>query len=234
MNKKRYIEFIIIFIFLVSGFILINKTNFNKNFYNLGMKLLDRITYRPKDISNNITLGINKDLEKENNELKNLLVLKEEIYNLTVAKIIKREDWYNELIINKGLKDNLNINDSVVSNKQLIGRIKSIGNNYSVVELITSNKDTSKISVKINDTYGIVSGYSYKENVLIVDNLLKNNNISILDKVYTSGLGELEARGIYIGYVVDIANDEKALSKIVKIKPGIDLNNINYVGVISR
>lgn len=233
MNTKKYIYFIGIFTFLVISYVLLNNLDTKRYLYNFGTGLLNRVVIDDK-VSENITLGINKELEYENNELKELLGLKEEIYNLTVAKVINRDNWYQQLTINKGSKDNIKVNDSIISNKQLIGRVKEVGDNYSIIELITSNKDSSKVSVKINDTYGIISSYSYDEDAFIIDSLLKSSSISILDKVYTSGLGELDDAGIYLGYVVDIDYDNLGISKTIKVKPGIDLNNIRYVGVISK
>lgn len=232
--KKKYIYFVLILVLMISIYYLLNSTGIKKYLFNISTSILDKMIIEPKEITNNITLGINKDLEYENNELKALLGLKTEIYNLTISKVLKRDDWYNELIINKGSKDGIKINDSVINNRILIGRIKEVGNNYSIVELVTSNKDSSKVSVKVNDSYGIISSYSYDEDVLVINNLLKNTDISVLDKVYTSGLGELDDAGIYIGYVLDIDYDELGLSKIIKVKPGYDLNNIRYVGVLSK
>ena len=232
--KKKYIYFVLILVLMISIYYLLNSTGIKKYLFNISTSILDKMIIEPKEITNNITLGINKDLEYENNELKALLGLKTEIYNLTISKVLKRDDWYNELIINKGSKDGIKKNDSVINNRILIGRIKEVGNNYSIVELVTSNKDSSKVSVKVNDSYGIISSYSYDEDVLVINNLLKNTDISVLDKVYTSGLGELDDAGIYIGYVLDIDYDELGLSKIIKVKPGYDLNNIRYVGVLSK
>lgn len=241
MNKKRnkkkiYVIFIITFILIILlCFSYSNKRliKIHKFFYNIGIKIEDKLV--KKELNNEIILGINKSLEEENTELKQLLGLKEDKYDIITANVIKRDNWYNSITISKGKKDKLTKNMAVLDSNGLIGKIIEVGENYSVVGLITSNLNISKVAVDIindNNYHGILD--SYDNGYLIIKNIDKEANIEKGNKIYTNGLGGIYPNGIYIGEVEKIENDSLELSKIVKVKLNNNFNNIRYVNIIRR
>ena len=141
-----------------------------------------------------------------------------------IAKVILRDmySFYDELVINVGSKDNINIYDSVIYNGSLVGIVTKVNDNTSNVKLISSNYN---ISVKIGNTYGNLN----KGIITMVD---KYSDISIGDLVYTSGLDNILS-DIYIGKVKDISLDEDGLSNKVIIEYE-DNSNLNYVYVVGK
>lgn len=141
-----------------------------------------------------------------------------------IAKVILRDmySFYDELVINVGSKDNINIYDSVICNGSLVGIVTKVNDNTSNVKLISSNYN---ISVKIGNTYGNLN----KGIITMVD---KYSDISIGDLVYTSGLDNILS-DIYIGKVIDISLDEDGLSNKVIIEYE-DNNYLNYVYVVGK
>ena len=243
INKKRIknksklpLIILMITILIFTMYITYNSKilkNIHMFFNNIGYKLESLLIIKIPQINNNILIGIDDELLKENIELKNLLNLKNDYYNMVTCNVIKRDiDWFNTITINKGKKDNIDINMAVIDSIGLIGRISEVGEDYSIVELISNNN--SKISVSINDTYGILDSYDKDNSVLIVKNVNKNNNIEIGNKVYTNGIGGIYPAGIYIGDVIDIISDKEDLSKILKVSVSNNFNNIRYVNVIRR
>lgn len=159
-------------------------------------------------------------------------VLKKELNDLVntnyeegiIAKVILRDmySFYDELVINVGSKDNINIYDSVICNGSLVGIVTKVNDNTSNVKLISSNYN---ISVKIGNTYGNLN----KGVVTMVD---KYSDISVGDLVYTSGLDNILGN-IYIGKVKEISLDEDRLSNKVIIEYE-DNNYLNYVYVVGK
>ena len=141
-----------------------------------------------------------------------------------IAKVILRDmySFYDELVINVGSKDNINIYDSVICNGSLVGIVTKVNDKTSNVKLISSNYN---ISVKIGNTYGNLN----KGIITMVD---KYSDISIGDLVYTSGLDNILS-DIYIGKVKDISLDEDGLSNKVIIEYE-DNCNLNYVYVVGK
>lgn len=203
-------------------------------FNNIASRIENLLIIKNPPINNNILIGIDDELLKENIELKNLLNIKNDYYNMITCNVIKRDiTWYNTLTINKGKKDNIRVNMAVIDSNGLIGKISEVGNDYSIVELISSNNNT-KISVSINDIHGILDSYNKNDNILTIKNINKNSDIKVGDKVYTNGIGGIYPAGIYIGEVIDITNDKDDLSKLLKVSTSSNYNSIRYVNVIRR
>lgn len=247
INKKRKHNNLTISVIILTSFLLVISMYIFYNykylydlhifFKNIGANIENVFTIKISESSNNLLIGIDDELLKENMDLKEMLDLKKNNYDMLTCSVIARDiTWYNTLTINKGKKSNLDVGIAVVDKNGLIGRISEVGNDYSVVELIT-NKNFTKIAVDIKgleENHGILDSYNANDNELIIKNVNKNSNISISDKVYTNGLGGIYPAGLYIGEVVSIEKDNLDLSKVLKVKISADFDNIRYVNVIRR
>ncbi len=167
--------------------------------------------------------------ENEYNKLQKLFNIPYDNYNITYSKIIKRDiyDFFDVVTINKGKKDNINKGDVVVNDLGVIGVVSAVKNNFSEVNLLT-NKKTS-LSVKINDSYGILTS---EDNKIIIKNIKLGKEFKVGDKVYTSGLTDIK-EGLLIGSVKEIKKDNLELEYIIEVNTSVNFNNISYVGVIS-
>lgn len=211
-NVKYYYPLIILFlIFIFSSsinnfLIKINPNLNNSELVNAEYKILEN--------KYNKLLEANNFLEKSD-------------LNIIISQI-KYRNIYNfkeEITIYKGYLDGIKKDSLVISNDGLIGVIKDTYKHTSIVRLITNKY--SNISVKINDSYGILK---YQDNSLIVANLSNYEKINIGDLIYTSGIGNLPG-DIYIGKVEDISLNNTNIEKIIKVDLAADINNINYLYV---
>ena len=177
----------------------------------------------------NITNNYCTSLEKDYNELLKINEFNiNSNLNLIISKVYLRDIYnFNTLTIYKGSNSGIKEGLAVINNNGLIGTIKSVSAESSVVQLITNNN--SNISVRINNSYGILK---MDNGTLVVKDLVASSDISIGDKIYTSGLGNLPS-DIYIGIVKDISLNNTQIEKIIKVSLAVDLNNINYVLVVS-
>lgn len=150
--------------------------------------------------------------------------------NYILSKVIYRDvyDFYNEILINKGESDNVKKGDAIVSTKGLVGVISKVNKNSSYVNVLY-NKNL-KVSVSINDTYGILESINNK---LYVTNVLSDSIINIGDIVYTSGLTSITGN-IPVGIVKSISTTKDKLTKIIEVKEISNLKDIDYVVIISN
>lgn len=148
--------------------------------------------------------------------------------NLIMSKVYLRNiyEFKNTVMIYKGKGDGIVEGMAVISDMGLIGVVDNTLASSSEVRLITNK--SSNISVKVGDNYGILK---MADGVLVVSNLQTYDVINIGDKVYTSGIGNLPG-DIYVGEVTKINVNATEIEKIVEVKPGVDLDNINYVLVV--
>lgn len=238
-NKTKLPIIILTSILLITAMFVFNYYNYMYElklvFRNLGASIQNALVLKTSNISNQIIIGIDSELIEENIELKKMLGITINNYSFITCSIINRDiAWNNTLTLNKGKKDSIDIDMAVINNNGLIGRIVEVGDNYSVVELIT-NKNFNKIAVDIKgveENTGILD--KHDDNYLIIKNVNKNANINIGDKVYTNGLGGIYPAGIYIGEVIEIRSDSLDLSKELKIKINKMYNNMRYVNVVRR
>ncbi len=193
-----------------------------------------------------------KRLESENRDLRNIIgksdyLLKEEKllestkYDLVNAEVIGREpeNWFDVFTIDKGKNDGLEIGNTVIEaveidsnvyQEGLVGRIVDIGDNWAKVVSITNEKNSVAFKILRTQDGGIISGSSDN----IVEGLLFDYEAEVIigDLVYTSGLGEVYQKDIFIGEVTDIIDNQEELTKKIIIKPAVNFKKLYNVYVI--
>jgi len=241
-KKNFFVVGFIVFFFILIYMFGSGKKNYlviEKITHELGSYFEKIFISKKENISNNVIVSINEQLESEVNELKKMLDLDINNYKFIHANVIKRDvDWYHEITIDKGKKDGIKLDMAVISNNGLIGRIIKTTNSSSVIKLLSSSNSDMKVAITVktndNEINGIIDDYLENEKLIQVNNILKTANIEIGDKVYTNGLGGIYPSGIYIGEVVDVLQDDLGLNKILKVKTDTSFSNIRYVSVIDR
>lgn len=198
----------------------------------------------------------NKDLTKENIELKNKILeydkLKEENnrlrdvlnfkdsknnYDYIGCEIIgySGESFSEGYIIDKGEKDGLKKDMVVISDKGLVGQVTSTGSNWAIVEsLLNENIAVSVMVNSTRETTGILKGYVTRTNngLTKVTNLPLNSEIKEGDVILTSGLGQVYPKEIRIGEVTSVETDEIKVMKTAIVKPYVDFNKLEDLFVI--
>lgn len=224
----------IMFLIVISIFLLFISFS-----YDISFRFINSIFYYPfSNLTNStdiIGMNINSELEKELSSLKDDLsipfVLSD--YSLINGVVISRNPsyWLDEIIVNKGIDSGIEEGMCVVIGEGVVGYVKDVYSNYSVVVLITNNS-FNNTSVRINDSYLILE-YDKNGN-MIVRQLDNNLSINEGDVVFTSGLTNKYPSGITIGYVSRIENNSYDTGKILYISLYYDINDIKYVSFLKR
>lgn len=184
----------------------------------------------------------NEELKSQLSEMKKLLDLKNVLsdYEHINATVIGRDlaYWYDNIIIDKGENDGIEINMPVVVADGLIGKVVKTSSFNSTVRLLTANDSNDKISVKIKNNddyiYGILSNYDSKNNLYIIEGISQNIDIMEDSLVTTTGMGDIFPAGIVIGKVKGINTDNFDLSKVLEVKSDVNFDSINYVSILKR
>lgn len=176
------------------------------------------LRYDDKEYINSKILEIeNIELKNKYKELSKFINGDIKNFNYVIGKVRYRDlySFYEKIIVNVS---DVNVGEAVVNSEGLIGIISDVKDNNVSVRLLTSKYN---VSVSIGECYGNLSNGK-------VDMIEKECNVSVGDKIYTSGLNDI-VKGIYVGEVSNIIEDELGLILDVKL---IDNRNLNYVGVI--
>lgn len=206
MKKNKIVIFfcvVIIVLFISNLICFVKNTDIVKN------KLFE--TYLNSDL---------KSLKAENDNLKSILKIKKLNENIVVfrAYMINPYESFVGITNNKKIKTG----DPVYSEAGLIGFVKKIYRNEILIESLNVTK--SKISVVVNDKYGLIS---CDKNNCTLEGLL-STDIKKGDIVYTSGLAKAK-KGMKVGVITKIDNKDS----IFKTKATIDINasykKLNYL-----
>lgn len=180
-------------------------------------------------------------LEKENKALKKELEMKDiSQFNPISATVIARspDQWRNTIIIDKGKKSGMKENMAVITSEGLVGRIKKANQFSSQVELISTSVKTSKLSVDIqqdgDSIFGMINRYDESKGLLVISDIDNKYKVKKGSKVVTNGLGDQLPKGILVGKVEKVENDEYGLSKVAYIKTSTNIKDLNHVYVAKR
>ncbi|MBM6821688.1 rod shape-determining protein MreC [Fusobacterium mortiferum] len=187
-----------------------------------------------EQIKYDILLSYNEKILEENKRLQEILKIKEEKnLNLRVTKVNFRNpsNLYTRFYINLGKKDGVKKNMIVLSGETLIGKVGRVYENYSIVDMITSeNFNVSALTE--SQMLGIVKGSDEEDGTLYFEANTFQNNIEIGEKIYTSGISEIYPKGLYIGKVSEIDEDNGELFRSIKVKNDIDILSMMEVLIL--
>ena len=177
----------------------------------------------------------------ELHNLRTLLQLDEQYgeYEKTGARIIARDsgNWYSGFIVNKGYEDGISVDMNVIAEGGLVGRISSVGPNWSRVTSIISDNANVSASVLATGDKLMVSGdlKLMAEGVISFSQLLDSESVvAVGDKIVTSHISDKYLPGILIGYIHTIQQDANHLTKSGYITPAVDFEHLEEVLVITQ
>ncbi|WHY76342.1 rod shape-determining protein MreC [Neobacillus sp. WH10] len=177
-----------------------------------------------------------QELKKENKELRDVLGEKKTLrdYEPLPATVIGRnpDRWHEMIIIDKGKIHGVKKNMAVVTANGLIGKVKSVTQFSSTVQLLSSMDPKNRISAIVQgetDVHGLVEGYDQEKKLLMVKAIPSGAKIEKGQTVITSGLGGIFPAGLPIGKVVEVKQDQYGLNQTALVKPGADFYDIKNV-----
>lgn len=186
----------------------------------------------------------NETLKQENKQLKQQLSLNKSLTSYTdiSAYVISRSPstWQNQIVISKGSNAGITKGSAVVSDKGLIGRVMEVNKNNSKVELVTTQDDAAdRFAVQLIDNNGqtvngLITGYDTDTNLLVMGQITSKENVKKGTQVITSGLGGTTPKGLFVGTVEKVVNQQAGLPTKIYIKPAADMTNLNVVTVVKR
>ena len=174
----------------------------------------------------------------ENARLRALLGYKQAAmqFDLVAARVIGREadSWSHMIVIDRGTADGVKENMAVVTEKGLVGHVIEAGPNYAKVQLILDPRSSVGTLVQRAESrvVGIVEGDPANPMMPRMINVPKNADIEEGDIIVTSGFGGMYPKGLVVGLVSSLENDEAGLLKIALLEPAVDFQKLEDVAVI--
>ena len=195
-----------------------------------------------KNENNNLQSKINEmqGLQQENDRLKKMLKLQEKSVdiNMLAAKVAAQDptNWYSTFTINRGEKDGVKKNQAVVdADRNLVGQISEVGENWAKVITILDPQSSVGVMIKRSKEIGILEGNSNLryEGKCRLGYIARDTDIQNDDIVETSGLGGVFPRGLVIGKVAEVYDENATMSKAATIEPLANVKKMNEVFVVT-
>jgi len=167
--------------------------------------------------------------------LKKLLELKEIFsYEMIPSLVISREpgNWFNSIIIDKGITDGVEKNMAVATHRGLVGRVVSVDSRTAKILLILDQRSAVGGMTQRSRDIGVVKGS--ESNYCYIEYLSNDADVKINDVVITSGLGSIFPKGIIIGKIVGIKKESHDLFQKVIVRPEVDFTKLEEVFVVKK
>ena len=174
----------------------------------------------------------------ENQRLRNLLSYKQTAvqFDLVAASVIGRESssWTSVILINRGTLDGVANNMAVVTELGLVGHVMEAGLNSAKVQLLIDPRSSVGTIIQRPESRvaGIVEGDIKNPYAPRMVNIPKDSDVKVEDMVVTSGFGGVYPKGLVVGKVIEIHNEEGGLLKYGVIDTSVDFQKLEDVAVI--
>ncbi len=170
------------------------------------------------------------ELDIENKRLLKILNLQENSsHKFIVSRVIGKEptNWLNSLIIDKGSKQGIYINQPVINFFGLIGKVIEINSRSAKVLLISDVNSRVVALLQRTRAEGMLEGIG--RGLCRLKYLAVDSDVKLGDVVISAGLGGVYPKGLVIGKIESIKIERGGIYKSCIVKPLSALSGLEEV-----
>ncbi len=180
-----------------------------------------------------LRLSLLEESTRENERLKNILGFEPPTgYRLIPAKVVSLTGVPRptSALVRLGLQKNVWVNDPVINQDGLVGRVSAISGDFATIQLLTD--PANRVAARLSDSREMGIVRTELSGTLILDHLPDQSPISMGEQVISSGLGGVYPPGLTIGRVVrfDKLSDEVFMR--VVLRGSTNLNRLEEVFIL--
>lgn len=175
-----------------------------------------------------------KEVQRENDTLRKALNISQndrpirEVASITGKDIQGIQDW---ILINRGSKHGIAENMIAISPEgALVGKITEVSNNFSKITLITQKDVVIAGIIENNRIEGLIKRNN--KGGLFMDFIPKTEELTIGDRIVTSGMDNVYPKGILIGKIDNIDSSENQIFQKINISLAADFSKLEQVIII--
>lgn len=179
------------------------------------------------------------EYKAENQRLTDLLNYKQVMlqqYDLLAASVIARDpgNWFATVTLNRGSRDGVLENMTVLTPKGLVGRVIKVTNTNCEVLLITDPRSGVGSLIQETRTPGIVEGTVGGSGRARIIHIPNDTQVAEGQVVVTSGLGSIFPKGIPVGSIASVTAESAGLFKSADIRIFAAMNQLEEVFIVTR
>lgn len=151
--------------------------------------------------------------------------------SLRVADVVYADhsSWLRTLIVYTG-DEPAEIDQPVISDDGLVGRVVTVVPGYAKVQLLTDRAAAVGAMIRRTRRQGVVRG---GPEGLSLDFLPRGADVRPGDRVVTSGIDGIYPRGLPVGAVVSVEDGEELFHRI-RVEPAVDFGVLDQVYLLPR
>lgn len=176
-----------------------------------------------------------REAATENVRLRNLLDMRQRLEPESVAAFVVTAQLTGDsktIVLDRGSKDGVRVDASVISWGGAVGRVVSVSRSYSKVQLISDASGGVAGVVQRSRAQGQVQGTGGTHlNMLFVPRFA---DVIHGDRVVTSGLEGIFPRGYGIGRVVGIQESPAEGTKQIRLEPEVQFERLEEVLILTH
>ena len=140
----------------------------------------------------------------------------------------------NFFTLNKGAKDGIKPHQGVLTSKGIVGVVRKVSENYSVVMSLLNRQTRISAKVLRNGYFGTLSWRTDNPRIMELSNIPKHADLIQGDSIVTSGFSTIFPKGIMVGKLKDFKIEPGSNFYTSKVELAEDLSNLNYVFVVEH
>lgn len=174
------------------------------------------------------------EIQAENERLKKLLAISGEAkLTYTEATVIGYDPsaWVHAVTIDRGASDGITVGMAVVEGSGVVGQVVSVSAGTSRVLLMIDHASGIDAVLQESRVRGVVDGTG--EDKCDLRYINENEEVSVGDKVVTSGMDGVFPKGLAIGVVTTVDRSPNGLFKSVRVTPSVNFSKLEDLLVVS-
>lgn len=175
-----------------------------------------------------------EELKLENARLRELLALRKRISGEAITgRVIGRDtsEWFQVFTIDRGASDDVQAGQAVVCADGVVGRVIQSSPNASRVLLVSDHNSGVAALVQRSRARGILEG-TLEGNALL-KYVRRSDDVRVGDVVITSGLDGIFPKGLLLGRVSTVREEDHGLYQLAEVEPAVDFSKLEEVLVIT-
>lgn len=241
IEKFSYVEnaFSKIVMPIQSGFTFIkNKLNGNKSYF-ADLENLKKENAELREINSNLEENLRQleMIQSENKTLKEYMHLTEQYkdYTTVPAYIINKDtsNYSKIFVINAGKNSGIEKDMTVIAAEGLVGYVISVTDTTAKVQTIIDSSNVVSSTIE-NSGDNVICRGMLENRKLKATYISTTTTLNQGEKLYTSGMGGIYPKGIYIGTIKEIIETKNITDRYFITETAVDFENLETVLVIKN
>ena len=135
----------------------------------------------------------------------------------------------NFISLDKGLKDGIRIDDGVVTENGIVGRVVSVEQHFCLVKSILHTNNEISIVLKTQKELGTLFWKGNEINTVEIKDISRHTTINKGDSVLTSGYGLVYPPNHYIGKISEVNLTESSAFYELRSELSVNFNQLRHV-----